>query len=522
MLAKWMKKRALHSAVASLERWQHAERPVLLARPLRNYEQRFVVQSYYRPTGYVWKQSVPIDLRQRCAATVRLLRAEGRDIGFQIAYYGLIYRLDALNDSESGMVSSLLLSDHMSLASKGSTLDEKARTAAFDLLLIQHAVQAWGTLSANAEYILRTEWANNRLKDLAGDMAVQCRYQQVMLKIFQNRIEPTDIIPVSKAATIADEAFGGESSGSGHYRGIIAAMEGDLDSAIEFHAGASNTGYRTQFMRAGANVISLSDMRTLGASVVPTPARFQPVSDKSEQSDCSLIACDKGYFYQFFDGFAESFSLMNPGGLLHLHGVGFKPDLNHIAEAASAFGIEINVSCDDMDMSRLTPDMYKGYAAGARYLFLPTLLESYERIIVHDIDGVLEKDMHSIWASSDADIQISSLVLEDNRRGHFAFWSNIGAGAFAITRSSASLKFANALSNYLSVRFRVCEQTGGRYFFTDQVGLLLATLAYKDDVSIARMPQIFSQSDETRNTGRGKAKKAAQAAALEKQKTAKI
>lgn len=521
MLTKWRKTRALRNAVSAVDHWQYPDRPALQVRALRDYEQKHVVQSYYRPTGYVWKQSIAPKLRNERAAQLRLLETEGRDIGFLSAYYGLIYRLDALGDDESGAVSELLLADHVLLDLSADSLIPKTLAAAFDLLLVQHAVQAWGTLSANAEYILRTTWADNRLRDLAGDMAVQGRYQQVMLKIFQNKIEPGDIIPVSKAATLADDAFNGESSGSGHYRGIIAAMEGDLDAAIAFHSGAAGSGYRTQFMRAGANVIPIEDMRTLETADVGCPSRFKWLNRESQQTDCSLIACDKGYFYQFFDGFSESFALMNPGGLLHLHGVGFKPNMDHVSKRALALGIAIHISYDDMDMSRLTPDMYKGYAAGARYLHLPTLLTAYERIIVHDIDGVLEKDMQSIWASTDADIQISSLVLEADRRGHFALWSNIGAGAFAVKRSENALKYCASLANYLAVRFRVCQHTGGRYFFTDQVGLLLATLAYKDQVQIARMPQIFNQSDDTRNTGRGKAKKDAQAAALRKQRAAK-
>ncbi len=129
--------------------------------------------------------------------------------------------------------------------------------------------------------------------------------------------------------------------------------------------------------------------------------------------------------------------------------------------------------------------------------------------------------MADVWKPKDGSlrdhaIMIYSLVPDDNRRGHFAFWQNIGAGAFAIAANSENLKFGAALSGYLQSRFDICQRTGGRFFFTDQVGLLLATLAFNGECTIVRMPQIFSQSSDTRGQQRGQAKKDAQEKLLEK------
>lgn len=488
---------------------------------MREFEQTYVVDRFYRPTGYVWKQSVGKDFRIERAAQVRQLSLLGRDINFLVAYYGLIYRLDVFSEQEAKQVSGLLLAEMQGDATGSAKQQGKLIASAFDLLMIQHATEAWAALASNGEFILRTTWAPPHLKELAADMAVQARYQQVKLKVFQNKITPDDIVPISKAAMLASNSLGENRPAIAHYRGLIAAMEGNLKASVIFHTEAGQGGYRTQFFRAGENLTPISVMKAKGDQSAALPTALLWQRRETGLKDCSLIACDGSYFYQYFDGFAESFAIQNPGGLLHIHGAGFVPPIERIEAAETTLGIHIHVSYDEMNMNALSPDMYKGYAAGSRYLILPELLKCYDSIIVHDIDGVLKTDMNSIWDSSKADIQISSLVLDDDRKGHFAFWSNIGAGAFAVRKTDNSIKFVTALSSYLAERFDICHTTGARYFFTDQIGLLLAVLAFEGEVEMARMPQIFSQSDDTRGTGRAMAKKTAQAASLAKIKREK-
>lgn len=514
------KKRVLRAAKKSLSEKQYSGRPFLQVRGMRDYEQRFVVQNYYRPCGYVWKQNLPADFRQSCAGNVRTLSLSGRDIHFSVAYYSLLYRLVFLQPEEMKAVENLRLDGAWQTGNVPDAEQEKRRTTAFDIMLLQHVIQAWGSLATNAEFLLLAEWADTRLKSLAADMAVQARYEQVRSKIFQNTMEPEDTALVQQAADLADAVLGPENEAGHHYRGLIAAMEGDLKAAISLHSKRRAQGYRTQFFRTADQIDDLEALQGSASGELCWPS--QPIWDRREsgQLSCSLIACDEAYFYQFFKGFAESFALQNPGGLLHFHGVGFSPEMEVIEERIRGLDIEVNVSHDAMDVKSLLPDRFKGYCAGARYMYLPVFLEHYERIIIHDVDGVLTTDMESIWAHSDADIMISSLALNEDRRGHFAIWSNIGAGAFAIRRTEGSVQFATALSRYLAEHFVTSADDKERYFFSDQTGLLLATLAYKDTVSMVRMPQIFSQTDETRGPGRGKVKKAAQAAALEKQREA--
>ncbi len=508
--------RLFNTAVKSIAAWKHADRPFLQLRSLRAYEQSFVVPNYYRPCGYVWKQGIDKDLRLNRAADLRNLSVEGRDIHYIVAYYGLLYRLAFFEPDDLEAVRAIQLAEHW--ASEVDDDDKRAKRimSAFDLLLLQHVVQGWQSLARNAEFLLEQDWPNQQLKSLAADMALQAHYEFVRPKIFQNTLEPIDIEPAKKSADLAEQTLGQSNFAGGHYRALIAAIEGDLGRAVDLHASTPVTGYRTQFFRTAKQTSFLEEFKTDKSADTHWPQK--PIWDRrnSKQTSCSLIACDEGYFYQFFADFAESFAIQNPGGLLHFHGVGFKPPTDAVDKRTAHLDIEVNISHDLQNVKALLPDRFKGYCAGARYMYLPFFLAHYGRVIIHDVDGVLTTDMETILADNDAEVMISSLMLEANRRGHFALWSNIGAGAFAIRRTEGSIKFANALSFYLAEQFVASADDQQRYFFSDQTGLLLATLAYKDEVSMHRMPQIFRQSSETKGPGRGKAKKTAQKAELEK------
>lgn len=520
-LFKSKEQKLLDAAIDAIQQWRHADRPYLQVKALRAYEQAFVVRDYYRPSGYVWKQQLDKDLRLERAQNLRSVKTDGRDLHYSVAYYGLLYRLAFFNSEDQADIRAIVLPKGWGTPPTSQEEANKRRLTAFELLMLQHVVQGWDKLAANAEFLLGQSWADTRLKSLAADMAVQAHYEMVRSKIFQNTIEAADLEPAKEAVQKAAQGLGEQNVAGGHYEALVTAMQGDVANSVKLHGSQPVTGYRTQFFRTAAQVQPLEQFVQTSRPHAHWSA--QPVWDvkESEQRSCSLIACDQGYFYQFFVGFAESFALQNPGGLLHFHGVGFEPHMDAIHKRVEGLDIEVNVSHDMQNLATLLPDRFKGYCAGARYMYLPFFLEYYDHIIVHDVDGVLTTDMGSIWEDNASDVMISSLILEENRKGHFALWSNIGAGAFAIRRSEQSIKYANALSHYLAVQFDASEGDKRRYFFSDQTGLLLATLAFHNDVSIKRMPQIFVQSSETKGPGRGKAKKEAQKIELEKLKAPK-
>lgn len=514
------KKKAFKSAARALSQRHCFDRPFIAVRSFRAHEQRFVVKDYYRPCGYVWKQGLDIAVRQSSAKDLRARKRSGIGLHYDVAYFGLLYRLVFLQPEELQAVAAITLEGAFQVEVTAPGEVEKRQATAFDLLQLQHVAQAWEQLAANGEVVLRSEWADARLKSLAADMMVQARYEQIKPKIKKNSLESDDTQKLAAAIAVVNQRLGDHNSAEHHYAGLLSAVSGDMTRAIELHASKPATGYRTQFFRTAEQVETLDAFKNTADPRELWPQ--QPVWDRrdSEQLSCGLIACDKTYFYQFFKGFAESFALQNPGGLLHFHAVGFEPALSEIAARSDGLDIEINVSHDNMDLTTLLPDRFKGYCAGARYMYLPFFLGHYDHIIIYDVDGILTSDMETIWSSGDADILISSAYLEKEQRSHFVLWQNVIAWAFAIRRSDSTLQFANALSRYLAKRFAVSADDQQRYFFTDQTGLLLAVEAFRNELEIGRLPAAFSQTTQSLDPGRGKAKKVAQTTALEKQREA--
>lgn len=481
-----------------------------LAASGRRFDRRFIAATYYRPTGFAWKQAFKPPRRKPAMAKLsQIVLAELSPLD-QVSILGLRYRIAILSAEDQDTV-------------RGLDIDQIVKTCKdtpdllFDLMMLQHVVEDWTGLGKASAAILGGGIGDKYLNELAADMLVQAVYQQIAAKIFRNTINADDVAGLQAAIAITETALGVGHAKLAHYRGVLASVSGDLEKAAELHRGASaDTGYSTQFFRAAANIISLEQLKAFAQKPSPKLPDDCWRLRHTGFRECTLLSADQGYFSQYFEGFLESFSLVNPGALLHLHAVGFEPKASRIAALEDRFGVPINITRDPQSMDGLSPDMFKGYCAGARYMYLPQYLALYDRVIIHDIDGVLETSMESIWQGRDDTIMISSLVPDADRRGHFAFWSNIGAGAFAIAANETNLKFGKALSGYLHSRFEVCQQTGGRFFFTDQIGLLLATLTFKDECTIVRMPAIFNQSSDTRGQQRERVKKAAQEKLLEK------
>ena len=511
----WRQKISHYFFGRSMDRASSVSDFLRLAARGRYYDRRFVANSYYRPTGFAWKQAFKRPRRKPVIAKLNQIDLMTLSPVDQLSVLSLRYRISLLSPQDQQAIRGLPI-EQILLDGAGSP------DLIFDLLLMLHVVEDWAGLGKASEAILRSDLDDHDLRDLAADMLVQARYQLIKLKIFQNSLTEDDVTSVAAAITVTENTLGPHHPKHAHYQGFLSAISGDLEKAVELHAGApANTGYSTQFFRAAANVISLAEMKAFAGM----PMRSLPDGcwhmRHTGHSECSLISTDQGYFTTYFDAFLESFSLLNPGALLHVHAVDFEPGVARIVELETRHGVHINITHDKQSLQRLNPDLRKGYCAGARYMYLPQYLALYSRVIIHDIDGVLETSMADVWQSKggqnrDSAVMISSLVPNDDRRGHFAFWQNIGAGAFAIAASTANLKFGTALSGYLQSRFDICQRTGGRFFFTDQVGLLLATLAFKDECTIVRMPAIFSQSGDTRGQQRGQAKKDAQEKLLEK------
>ena len=485
-------KLALYFFGHSMDRAVNSYDLVLLAHRARHFDRRYIAGTYFTPTSFAWKKAFKAERRKPVFERLNQIVLTEFTADDQLSILGLRYRIGQLSPDDQQAVRGLDIGQILDSADNDSDVY-------FDLILLLHAVQEWGNLAKVSEAILAAGSGDTDIRDLAADMLVQAKYQLIEMKIVENTVTKDDVSSFAAGLAITERVLGADSPKQAHYQGLLACISGDLERAATLHAGApENTGYSTQFFRAAPNVITLDEMKTIAPPVSCTIPNHRWRQRHAGHRECTLLSTDFGYFSKYFEGFVESFSKRNPGGLVHLHAIGFEPEIAIILILEQRFGVHVNITYDPQSLSRLSPDLFKGYCVGARYMFLPQYLARYDRVVIQDVGGGVETSMASLWQGREGSIMISSLVPQGDRRGYFAFWSNIEAGIFAISANRANQKFAASLAGYLHSRFEVCRKTDGRFFFTDQIGLLLATLAFADECTIVRMPAILSQSSESR------------------------
>lgn len=473
-------------------------------------EQQFFVKDYYRYPFYFWKPRLSDGAKKQFREGWQAAFARHEDVSAKMTILALAGRIAPPNDKFAAALNKVVEMDWSRL---GDALAEE-----FCALL--QAQRKYEILCPAAEAFLKRPTLEARQKMLLCDFYVQAAYQRLKKKVFQNILNADDLALMRAVVDTCGKILGRECANMRHYQGLVACMENDLEAAVKHHEQARILpGYNTQFFRAGLNMVSLATMHTLAATptseFAENPAFFQEIIYKFRHGsggDATLLACDETYFKAYAAGFCRSYGALNPGKVLHIHAIGFEPSETELDKLETDFGVAINVSLDPGPAQDITNDLRRGYCAGARYIHLPTYLDHYSRIIVNDIDGIVHRSFDDVWSGHGGKVLLSTLVLEADRKGHFAFWSNIGAGAFGIESIPSHRQFAQALANFLTRRFNECDERDERFFFSDQVGLLLCVLAFKGQVPMIRMPQVFRQSTQTSQVGRDAAKKDAQSA----------
>lgn len=498
---------------SALDAQNPEDRLLVCLERVRAHEAMAVSATSFRAPYYYWKTDAgEKDTRLTLAERLAPLIAEkcyGWDV--RMTALALSMRLAQVSAEIEAAVNKLQLDD----------IKDFATPLVSETLTLLHTLARFKKLHAFAEYAIGLEELEPSQRALFSDYYFQSAYQLIKEKIFQNTLTEADREGMRRALEKCSQTLGEGYPNLGHYRGLLACVEGDLQRAITLHVSVEKGGYNSQFFRAATNLVPLNHITDLvkrGAKGNEQGA--SPTIDfrHAAGGEATLISCDSGYYYAFARGFIESFARQNPGGTVHLHCIDFTPPDKHLIELEECLPVKINVTTDEGPQDA-TPDLWKGYCAGARYIHLPLYLAHYDRVIVNDIDGIVHTSMADVWKGREGKIHLSSPVFDGDRKGHFAFWSNIGAGAFGITNAPAHKEFAQTLAAYLRERLDVCARTGERFFFSDQVGLLLCALALGETDDYVRMRQIFSQSSQMGTAGRHRAKKDAQAAMLDKQRT---
>ena len=193
----------------------------------------------------------------------------------------------------------------------------------------------------------------------------------------------------------------------------------------------------------------------------------------------ALVSVDEAYFEKYFEKFLRVFEEQNPDGILHLHCIGFDP-----APALETVQtrVKLGYSIDHRPLAGLSQRDRYGYYAISRYLHLPHYLDSYEEILVFDIDGRVLQNIAALRKSvPDVDVIIGGRLLIENRCLFRLPWEAFPANALFFARTSGARDFARYVSSYLEE----CLNSVSDYnslWYSDQNALFYAWLDTKDCV----------------------------------------
>ena len=194
-----------------------------------------------------------------------------------------------------------------------------------------------------------------------------------------------------------------------------------------------------------------------------------------------------------------SYGRWNPNGLAHLHCINFVPAASALSALETSSNTRINITCDIQPELDQSENLFGGYAAGARYIFLPVYLQRYKNIIITDVDGFLVAPTDKIWdRQPKSTIMLNTKLFGPNvgtgRHNSWTtgfLWELIRAGNFAIQRTEKNMQFAHIAANYLAEQTAKCKQRGYELFYTDQIALLLAYKALQNECSFAHSVEVL-------------------------------
>jgi hypothetical protein len=459
-----------------------AEYRRLLYRALTDFERDTLHKRYYVAAHFLWSDLLG---GERCSALLAPLAAmdlEDQSKEALIEYIAVCWRLQG----ETRDARALL---------KGTSAKEFSEDYCFELCQIYWVYNEWSLLEAQSRHTAKIKGQAVARRHYCCDFAVLSHYKALQPKIIAGKEQAEDVRALFDCIDWAISILGSDSRNGWTYKGLIACVKGDYANAIEcFLVARQRPEWVHTAFRTVEGVVSLEDMQRLGNQ---PPVRWEkgvctPHWRHHGHEFAHLLSADQSYFRNFFSRFAKQYGELNPGGLLHLHCVNFEPETGAILKLEKQFNININFTVDMREGLGDNIDLYRGYAACARYIYLPLYLEEYPVVAVTDIDGVPALSSKEIMQACAGKILIKS-KLTKSRLHRPVLWSAIWAGTFAASSAPQHLAFASLLSSYLLYRLEICTRTGEKYFFADQVGLFLCYMVCKEICEFDEIPALYKQ-----------------------------
>lgn len=361
---------------------------------------------------------------------------------------------------------------------------------------ILRAVTDWPRLEALCGHALEQFDRSDMRLNILADWFVLARYRQLVRKFEVNRLSGDDTVAFEAVIERLAAALGRDTKNVAFYQSILATLRGALEDAVAWILKAQQLpGKVIVLFQRLESFCSLEDLASAQSPAHKTLAG--PLDHhflhQAGTDPVLLLSADQGYVERYFDKLCESFGYWNPGGLVHLHCVGFALDEMARRALETSHNVRINYTADRQPAIEADEELFPGYCANARYLFLPQYLAQYQRIAITDIDGVIRRPLKDLWRKGEDAIRITTKMLDDNWGATRLMWEAIAAGSLAISNTPANAAFAWRVANYLADQVEVCRTRGMKLFYTDQIGLLLSYLASRNSCEFKPLSGLYRQ-----------------------------
>lgn len=271
--------------------------------------------------------------------------------------------------------------------------------------------------------------------------------------------------------------------------------------AIRAHVGGDIAGARRIFVDVPQDIRLAGPLRAVG-SVLPRP-KPHAVSENgleilsmSSARNVILISLDKNYYDTYFEKFLVSLTAQQATWGLHLHCIGFTPDLRGMETG----GISLGVTVDRTEIASKSVEWNAAYSACARYLYAATYLRIYSQILICDVDGQITPRLHDIdRLHPDADVlMFATLFFSPEKRANPLPWNAVSASDMVLRASPGGAAFAGGVGSYLDTVFAQGAFHSAPWF-ADQNALFYCYVDFLEEVVFARLhARVFTQAMDWR------------------------
>ncbi|WP_374764229.1 hypothetical protein [Yunchengibacter salinarum] len=460
------------------------------------------------------------------AALLAALRGQRGDAAF-LDGMGILYRF------ASEIPDDLL--DRLAALARAAPLDAPPG-GLWDGLITLYFMHRLKAVSALADACMASPAALLRLTHAMGsvarvslaDISVMACYIPIRRRIHHD--EPATDDPDHLAAAVARAAtlLGPDQVRSRLiHRSLLAALTGDpLGGAHLLAEAAAAPGTPIFAFRAVDQMVPLADLGTVQTRADAPPRGWCGRADGLPHMQLThdpagevplLVAADQAYYDRFMAGFLESVGVQAPGQLVHCHLIDATTGADEVAALADRARVRVNITWDTPPRSvRASQDLYRGYAAAARFLYLPHLLGLYDGVVTSDVDGVVLYPPAAVLADHGADVVLRSSWLKPAPTSYPALWASVSAGHAGFRANAPARACARLLARLLWDGLDRAVTRGARFFFADQLAMALAYLHHRGQCRFAYLDRLlFSQSADIGLKGREAGKQAAQARAVQ-------